>query len=154
MIWWLALFAAIICALILTRPLLPAKTRDAKMMVTAFMLLFVGAVLGTYKLIGAPEMSDPAHHQLQHPTATPPDVIAMVEGLAERLKSDPDNPDGWARLIRSRIVLGDIQGAIRDHKTMREVFADNPEMISQISDQSGFTALAQSALEQSQTTDE
>lgn len=35
-----------------------------------------------------------------------PDVQAMVEGLAARLKSNPDDLDGWRRLIRSYAVLG------------------------------------------------
>ena len=33
-------------------------------------------------------------------------IAAMVEGLAARLEQDPDDPDGWARLGRSYMVLG------------------------------------------------
>ena len=148
MTWWLALFAAIIMALLLTRPLLPAKTREAKLMITAFMLLFIGAVLGTYKLIGAPDMADSRTHMTDQ---TAPDINAMVEGLAERLKNDPNDPEGWTRLIRSRIVLGDIQGAIRDHKAMRNTFAADLVTVAEISENSGFNALAQSAMEQDET---
>ena len=40
----------------------------------------------------------------------PADRIAMIEGmvsgLAEKLKSDPNNVEGWLRLIRSYSVLG------------------------------------------------
>jgi len=31
----------------------------------------------------------------------------MVENLASRLKVDPDDPEGWQRLIRAYAVLGD-----------------------------------------------
>jgi cytochrome c-type biogenesis protein CcmH len=36
-----------------------------------------------------------------------PDISAMVEGLAARLKSNPDDSAGWQRLIRAYAVLGD-----------------------------------------------
>ena len=34
-------------------------------------------------------------------------IAGMVESLAERLKSDPKNIEGWLRLVRSYMVLGD-----------------------------------------------
>jgi cytochrome c-type biogenesis protein CcmH len=36
-----------------------------------------------------------------------PDISAMVAGLAARLKTAPDDPQGWQRLIRAYAVLGD-----------------------------------------------
>ncbi len=36
-----------------------------------------------------------------------PDIDAMVAGLAARLKSEPDDPSGWQRLVRAYTVLGD-----------------------------------------------
>jgi cytochrome c-type biogenesis protein CcmH len=35
-----------------------------------------------------------------------PDIGAMVAGLAARLKSNPDDSEGWQRLIRAYVVLG------------------------------------------------
>ncbi len=34
-------------------------------------------------------------------------IKGMVERLAERLRSEPNDPDGWKRLMRARTVLGD-----------------------------------------------
>jgi cytochrome c-type biogenesis protein CcmH len=34
-------------------------------------------------------------------------IRSMVAGLAARLKANPDDPQGWARLVRSYAVLGD-----------------------------------------------
>jgi cytochrome c-type biogenesis protein CcmH len=31
----------------------------------------------------------------------------MVSGLAQRLQTNPDDPEGWIRLVRSYAVLGD-----------------------------------------------
>lgn len=43
--------------------------------------------------------------------AVPPGQLAMiqgmVQGLAERLKAHPDDPQGWVRLVRAYAVLGD-----------------------------------------------
>ena len=35
-----------------------------------------------------------------------PAIRAMVEGLAARLREQPDDPEGWARLVRAYAVLG------------------------------------------------
>jgi cytochrome c-type biogenesis protein CcmH len=37
----------------------------------------------------------------------PPDIGAMVAGLAARLAANPNDPAGWQRLIRAYAVLGD-----------------------------------------------
>jgi cytochrome c-type biogenesis protein CcmH len=34
-------------------------------------------------------------------------IAGMVEGLAARLKTAPDDPDGWVRLVRAYAVLGE-----------------------------------------------
>jgi cytochrome c-type biogenesis protein CcmH len=36
----------------------------------------------------------------------PPDVNAMVQGLADRLKTQPNDPAGWQRLLKAYVVLG------------------------------------------------
>ncbi len=41
----------------------------------------------------------------------PPDVVAMVQGLADRLKAHPDDPAGWQRLLKAYAVLGQIDKA-------------------------------------------
>ncbi|MCG8510160.1 MAG: c-type cytochrome biogenesis protein CcmI [Rhodospirillales bacterium] len=38
-------------------------------------------------------------------------IRSMVEGLAERLKDEPDDADGWRRLARAYRVLGEIEKA-------------------------------------------
>ncbi|MBF0446928.1 MAG: hypothetical protein HQL67_01885 [Magnetococcales bacterium] len=41
-----------------------------------------------------------------------PDIAAMVQNLAERLQSEPENKEGWARLARSYSVLDQVDQAI------------------------------------------
>lgn len=152
MIWLLGSILAVFTALLLAAPLLPARDKNTKIMISVFMLLFVGAALGIYQMIGSPKLSDPAN-LIAESEATPPDIEAMVNGLAERLKEAPNDPEGWTRLIRSRIVLGDITAAIEDHKAMRQIFADQPELVAQISARSGFDTMAQDLLSE-QTPDQ
>lgn len=38
-------------------------------------------------------------------------ILGMVEGLAARLEDQPDDVEGWIRLIRSYTVLGDMEAA-------------------------------------------
>jgi cytochrome c-type biogenesis protein CcmH len=40
-----------------------------------------------------------------------PDINAMVSGLAARLKANPNDPQGWLRLIRAYSVLGETDKA-------------------------------------------
>ncbi len=50
--------------------------------------------------------ADQAAAQVAAVGGPPPDVNVMVAGLAARLKAQPNDPDGWQRLIRSYSVLG------------------------------------------------
>lgn len=54
-------------------------------------------------------------------------IDGMVSGLAERLKSAPDDLDGWKRLIRSYTVLGETQKAQDAYARAARFFApDTP----------------------------
>jgi len=64
--------------------------------------------------------------------AAPPQIAAirgMVAGLAARLQAQPDDPDGWVRLVRSYAVLG--QAAERDAalKAARARYAARPDVL-------------------------
>jgi cytochrome c-type biogenesis protein CcmH len=49
----------------------------------------------------------------------------MVEGLANRLERSPRDADGWIKLIRSRIVLGESELAKQALARGLNVFADD-----------------------------
>ncbi len=65
------------------------------------------AASGQLAMAGAPE--SPAAPS----PVGPAQIQAMVDGLAARLKANPDDPEGWVRLVRAYGVLGetDRQGA-------------------------------------------
>jgi cytochrome c-type biogenesis protein CcmH/NrfG len=69
--------------------------------------------------------------------ATPPpnhDAIrAMVDGLAARLESSPQDVEGWTRLIRSRVVLGEREVAARAFRKALEIFRDDAAAAGKVS---------------------
>lgn len=167
MIWVLLIISAGLCAAFLCAPLVkrPSGERPDTTFMPGLALgvicLFTLGTAAIYALVGQPKLSikDNLKYSANLPNGTTPsadaqsgvdisdidpneitpsDISAMVEGLAARLREEPDDVEGWTRLIRSRIVIGDIPRLIADHKAMRDLFADRPDDILLISEQSGF----------------
>jgi cytochrome c-type biogenesis protein CcmH len=59
-------------------------------------------------------------------------IRSMVDALAARLKANPDDPAGWARLIRSYAVLGDDANHAAAIAHARTLFKDRPEALRQL----------------------
>lgn len=53
-------------------------------------------------------------------------IRSMVNGLAKRLESSPRDVDGWIRLMRSRVVLGETGVAATAFQKALEVFVEDP----------------------------
>lgn len=74
---------------------------------------------------------------MQAGSALPPEdrqrmIDGMVEGLASKLKANPRDADGWARLLRSRMVLGQRDQAARDLATARKALAGDAAALSKV----------------------
>ncbi|MGA9658806.1 MAG: c-type cytochrome biogenesis protein CcmI [Asticcacaulis sp.] len=59
-------------------------------------------------------------------------ISGMVASLQAQLDADPDNPEGWARLLRSYDVLGDKAARAKAQSAMQAHYAPRPEMIADI----------------------
>lgn len=64
-----------------------------------------------------------------------PDISAMVAGLAARLKSQPNDPEGWQRLIRAYAVLGDRDKAQKALADARLALKDDKTAMAAIDDE-------------------
>ena len=53
-------------------------------------------------------------------------IQGMVGGLEERLRTAPRDRDGWVRLMRARMVLGDSAAATAAYRNGMRAFADSP----------------------------
>ena len=61
-------------------------------------------------------------------------IRSMVDGLADRLESSPRDVEGWTRLMRSRVVLGEREVAATALRKALEVFKDDSAASGKIRD--------------------
>lgn len=77
----------------------------------------------------------------------PADRMAMIRGMVEtldaKLTENPDNIEGWLRLIRSYTVLGDAPAAKTALSRARSAFADDADKSAQLSDLAAELTLEQ-----------
>jgi cytochrome c-type biogenesis protein CcmH len=59
-------------------------------------------------------------------------IRGMVEGLAQRLKANPEDPEGWVRLVRAYAVLGDAARRDAALKSAKARYAAKPEVLQQL----------------------
>ena len=59
-------------------------------------------------------------------------IHSMVERLATRLKQNGDDVEGWLRLVRAYMVLGDTDKAKAASSDARQAVAKNPERLQQL----------------------
>lgn len=70
-------------------------------------------------------------------------ILSMVEGLDQRLAEEPGDTEGWMRLIRSRMALGDFEAASDALQRSQTALAGEPEKalrIVRFADELGVTA--------------
>jgi cytochrome c-type biogenesis protein CcmH len=58
----------------------------------------------------------------------------MVDRLAERLKQDGHDVDGWIKLMRSYVVLGRQDQASAAGKSARTALGNDPEALRRLSE--------------------
>lgn len=59
-------------------------------------------------------------------------IEGMVEGLAQKLEDNPNDIQGWIRLLNVRRVLGQEEQIRADIESMKVAFKDKPETIASI----------------------
>lgn len=59
-------------------------------------------------------------------------IDRMVEGLAAKLKANPGDADGWARLLRSRMVLKQSDQAGKDLAVARKALAEDKPGLARV----------------------
>ena len=59
-------------------------------------------------------------------------IQGMVEGLAARLKANPDDAEGWVKLVRAYAVLGDTAKRDDAYASARARYANAPQVLQQL----------------------
>ena len=76
---------------------------------------------------GRPAPAAPAFSQGQSAM-----IQGMVQGLAEKLKAHPDDPEGWVRLVRAYAVLGDKSKLNQALTQAKARYAGSPDTLVQL----------------------
>jgi len=76
------------------------------------------------------ELAPPPAPQNGGGAVGPAQIQAMVDGLAARLKANPDDPDGWARLVRAYGVLGETDRQGASLAEARRRYAGRPDVLA------------------------
>lgn len=92
----------------------------------------VGAGAGA-QAPGGPTSDQVAAVQQMPPAQQQAMIRNMVDGLAARLKANPNDPDGWVELMRARMVLGDPAAATAAYRDARKAFATTPDRLTMLS---------------------
>jgi cytochrome c-type biogenesis protein CcmH len=62
-------------------------------------------------------------------------IRAMVDRLAGELKQNPHDADGWVRLMRARMVLGEKAQALAAYRAARDTFGKDPAQLTVLESQ-------------------
>jgi len=150
MIWPLLIILALVTVLFLSAPLVrKSEKRVSPIGLSLFFAGFVALAIGTYALIGRPDLLKPNALQAYVPSKGPstedvraaqqmsPEeraqmILGMVESLASKLEDNPEDAEGWKKLLRARQVLGQTDQLEKDIATVNQVFANQPETAAEI----------------------
>jgi cytochrome c-type biogenesis protein CcmH len=103
-------------------------TSSRKTAIVLMVLLPVLAVAG-YLVLGSPRALDPTQTMAQ-PKMTPEKIQAMVESLAERMRNNPDDVQGWLMLARSYKALGRHADAAAAYAKVEKEVEKDPAMLT------------------------
>jgi len=131
MIWPLLAILTLIVLLILTAPLLKGG-KYSRGFISFFFLVFLGLSLGTYALIGRPELLvEGALKPMQPPRGPTAEQIQAAQEMTPE-EDNPQDEQSWTRLIRARTVLGQEEKLAADKARVKEIFKDDSDAIARI----------------------
>ncbi len=104
MMLWMAISALLLLAIAFVAWPLFRDRRRLTTLLAAVCVFMVATAGGLYYFIGSPGVPSGA--------GSTPDVSEMVSSLADRLKDNPDDVDGWIMLGRSYQTLGQFDDAV------------------------------------------
>lgn len=105
----------------------PAGRRTALTLAAAIPVL----ALGVYLAVGNPDGLAPRQRQAE---IGMPEIEAMVEKLADRLKQNPDDLEGWKMLGKSYSVIGKFGAASKAYAEAARRAPRDPQVLADLAD--------------------
>lgn len=127
------------------RPNLPVHiptSRGSAQSIAVAVAVMIGATL-LYAYLGKPTGLDPAQVIATNespPNLAPNDANAAIEQLAQLLKTQPENTEGWTMLARSLNAMGRYADASRAYKNLTTLVPNNAQLLTEYA---GTVAMAQ-----------
>jgi cytochrome c-type biogenesis protein CcmH len=89
-----------------------------------------------YLWLGNPAGIDPAVAKAQDPAhpLTEVQIAGMVSGLAQRLKSNPDDAEGWSMLARSYSAMNRFEEAAQAYSHLVKLIPNDADMLADYAD--------------------
>ncbi len=120
----------------------PQRTLAAGLLValglfTALLYLRVGTMEGVQSAPSVAKNDGPIladeqpNVQSETPSPTPVQIEAMVNRLAQRLQSQPNDPAGWRMLARSFETLGRFDDAVKAYQRLLALQAPDPDLLTE-----------------------
>jgi cytochrome c-type biogenesis protein CcmH len=114
-----------------------AAPRPSRALVASVVAFVLVVAAGGYAITGEPRAVDPAVRAAAPPeggAVTREQIVAMVERLAERMKTQPDDPEGWTMLGRSYLVLEQPREAQAAFERARALRPQDPAALADLAD--------------------
>ena len=113
----------------------PASPRKRTwLFAVALLVLIPSAAFSLYALQGKPEaITSPGGERSAHEVSDQ-QILAMVDNLAQRLKTRPDDADGWVLLARSYQALGRYTEAADAYSRAEALVPDNTTLLADYAD--------------------
>jgi cytochrome c-type biogenesis protein CcmH len=117
----------------------PAIGKASMASVLAVALLLPAGALALYGLLGQPAALSPPQAKAPAGSDAPhamsrEDMEAMVETLAEKLKKNPNDADGWHMLARSYVSFGRLPEAAQAYDHASKLAPNDPQILADYAD--------------------
>lgn len=80
---------------------------------------------------GTPDaLNPPPPPPVAEPGAADQQILAMVDSLTEKMKTRPDDAQGWSLLARSQAAIGRFEGAARSYERLNQLKPNDPDILA------------------------
>lgn len=83
-----------------------------------------------YWKLGTPDALNPPPAHAAEPATADQQILAMVDSLTEKMKSRPDDAQGWSLLARSQAAIGRFEGAARSYERLDQLKPNDPDILA------------------------
>ena len=111
-------------------PLTKNALASSRTLAIVLLLLLPVLAMTGYGILGNPAALDPAARAAVGPQMTPEQISAMVQRLANRLKENPDDMQGWMMLGRSYKSMGRYEEAAQAFAKAEPLINGDPDLLA------------------------